>query len=269
MSSIAQALFAIVAALSAALGTPQDSPKFQSQAPFAAPAAIEVSQDITSTNSVEITGTIQSVTSTVGVTGTTTIVLDTGVTVTLGITTEVKGNLKPGMIVNVEGTLQPDGSVLASEIKPGLGAGDDKGNGIDKGRGDDRGDVITATMTITDDDRIGDGKTITGTRPITDEDGFGGHKPITGTIGGDNKNKPHDGDANKGGPPAGTGPAGPFFGPLNGNGANSGPHSNGDPSHTNGGGGDGNQSQDHPNNGNGGDGGNSNKGNHGAGKHGG
>ena len=214
-------------------------------------------------------------------TGTTTIVLDTGITVTVGITAEVKGNLKPGMPVSVEGTLQPDGSIVAVEIKPGLGEGDDKGDGIDRGKGDDRWDVIAATLTITDDDHFGGGKGITGTGTISDDDkmitgtgtitnpdGIDGHKFFTGTLG-DGKFKFPDGDKS-GNPPGGNGPGNNVYGPFNGSGGNSGPHSNGNNNGTNGNGNGGSQSWDHPKNGNGGGGGSgdSNKGSRGTGKHG-
>jgi len=100
---------------------------------------------------------------------------------------KTKGNLKPGMLVSIEGALQPDGSIVATEIKPGLGLGDDKSNDVDKGKGDDKDmDVITATMTITNDHDFDD-RVITATRIITGDEDFGDHKVITGTVDADDK----------------------------------------------------------------------------------
>ena len=192
MNAILQPLFALLAVLSVATGTAQNKSNLQPRVPIFAPESIQSSHDITSTGSVEITGTIQSVTSTLGVSGTTTIVLTSGITVTVDGKTETKGNLKPGMPVSIEGTLQPDGSILASEIKPGLGKGDDKGKGEDKGKGDDHRNVITATLTITDVDRIDDDRVITGT--VTGDKDTGDHKVITGTMGVGDKHTIQTGD---------------------------------------------------------------------------
>lgn len=199
MSGMLQALFAVLAALSVPSGIPQNNPA-NFQAPIhSALSGINITQVLTPTvdPSVEITGTIQSVTSTQGVTGSITIVLDTGITVTLGITTEVNGNLKPGMTVQIEGTLLPDGSIAATEIKPGLGQGDDKSNGEDKGKGDDKeGSTtgITSTVTITNDDSL-DGKVITGTVGTGDKDKGGGKGVQTGD---DNKGSSPQGSVSNG-----------------------------------------------------------------------
>jgi hypothetical protein len=196
MNAILHPLFVILAALSAALGTPQNTSNLHPRVPGTVPASMQSFHDIAPTDSVEISGTVQSVTSNLD--GTTTIVLNDGTMVIVDTTTETNGNLQPGMLVNIEGTPQPDGSILANEIKPGLGKGDDKGNGVDKGKGDDSRDVITATLTITNDDHIDDDKMITVTGTITGDEEMGDRQVITGTMGAENKHNSQNGEDQNG-----------------------------------------------------------------------
>lgn len=144
MNELFQALFALLAALSSASGAPAAKPVTLPAKPIiaSAPAGMQVSQvvtpSVTPEPGVEITGTIKSVTGT-------TVLLDNGISVTLGMNAEVKGNLQPGAVVKIEGKLQTNGSILASEIQVGtdakskgddMGIGDDKSG--DKGKGDDK-----------------------------------------------------------------------------------------------------------------------------------
>lgn len=204
MDGILRALIALFAALTVTSGTPQGNvPSFT--APVSStPIAINATQFITSTlepeSSVEITGTVSTITGT-------TITLSSGVTITVGITTEVKGNLQPGTVVQVEGQFQPDGTIIAFEIQAGETSGETKDH-LDlntddqiitgtliltrtEGIEDDK--VITATKTITDDKSIDD-KEITRTLTLTNTENFDNRKVITSTIGSEDKPKSHNGD---------------------------------------------------------------------------
>ncbi len=168
MNELVRTLVALLTALSAAAGTPPASAKFQAPV-LVAPVGINVSQVVTPTvtpePSVEITGTVSTVTGT-------TIILSNGMTVTLATNAEVNGAPQPGVVIQIEGKLQPDGTIIAFEIKVGGKSNDDNENNTH---------VITGTVTITDDNHIDDDKIITGTATITNDDRFDDHKIITGT----------------------------------------------------------------------------------------
>jgi Domain of unknown function (DUF5666) len=193
MSAILHILAALLAALTATSGAPPVNAS-QFRAPISsAPVGINATQLVTSTitpkSSVEITGTISTITGT-------TISLSSGVTVTVGVTTEVKGNLEPGTVVQVEGSLQPDGSIIAFEINAGGIAGNTKEDPLDLDK-DDK--VITATLTLTRTNDIGEDKDITATETIThhrdmDEQGITQTLTLTNTKGIDDKHKSHNGD---------------------------------------------------------------------------
>ena len=212
MLSILAALLAVLAGFAG--GHPQsaqiDPVAYHYAAPSAAPASLGESWGVT--NTVEITGTVSTVTGTL-------VTLTDGVTVTLAANAKVKGMLQPNADVLIVGQPQPDGSILAFEIEVGGASGEpDEDTDLDGhghwitatlgitdglGLGSDRG--ITCTQTITPGLGIGDHwQGITGTRTITDPDGIGdAHMSITGTW--------HSNDAFKPGAGQGNSPRGPGF----------------------------------------------------------
>ena len=193
MSAILHILAALLAALTATSGAPPVNAS-QFRAPISsAPVGINATQLVTSTitpnSSVEITGTISTITGT-------TISLSSGVTVTVGVMTEVKGNLQPGTVVQVEGLVQPDGSIIAFEIKAGGTTGSTKEDHLDLDKDDQ---VITATLILTRTQDIGEDKEITATETITDhrdmdEKGITQTLTLTNTKNMDDKHKSKNGD---------------------------------------------------------------------------
>ena len=169
MNELVRTLVALLTALSAAAGTPPANVKFQAPV-LAAPAGINVSQVVTPTvtpePSVEITGTVSTVAGT-------TITLSNGMTITLATNAQVNGTPQPGVVIQIEGRLQPDGTIIAFEIKVGGKSNDDHENNTN---------VITGTVTITDVNHIDDDKIITGTATITNDDHIDDHKIITSTA---------------------------------------------------------------------------------------
>lgn len=183
MNGLMQALLALMAAMNVATGTPVDSHNSPDRPAIVAPVPASVTtKSSTSSNSTEVVGAIQSVTSNS--------ITVNGVTITLGKNAEVKGTLKVGDVVKVEATKQADGSLLASEVsvsKVGTTTGNDDKNKTtgndDKGKSnDDKGKGTDDKGKSTDDKGSGDDKSKSG----GDDKGSGDDK---GKSGGDDKNK--------------------------------------------------------------------------------
>ncbi len=127
MDSLFQALFALIITLSGSTGSPAIANKTVQPVAIhnAAPAGISGAQDITTTNSVEITGTVQNVSGTITID-----VAGQTITVTNGI--EISGKVTPGATVQIEGKMI-NGQLVITEIQVLNGkGGDDKGQGDDK-----------------------------------------------------------------------------------------------------------------------------------------